>query len=56
MEEASNLKFGDQLRDIFCSILLYCFPAERADYRADIFVEEVETCPCIRSNEAKERK
>ena len=28
MEEASSIRFGPQLREVFCTILLYCMPAD----------------------------
>ena len=28
MEEASSIRFGPQLREVFCTILLYCMPTD----------------------------
>ena len=28
MEQASSIRFGPQLREVFCTILLYCMPAD----------------------------
>ena len=33
MEEASSIRFGPQLREVFCTILLPCMPADPLSFR-----------------------